>query len=436
MYGIVTHALSRDPTPNREFSYRIVVAPELALLAHSSQSQTYGVDGPVTIVDVIGKEMRDANKAGSSTGSARGARNLDYETRISPADYPQISFAFQYRESDLNFLSRMCERYGIFFWFDHGGSKEKIIFGDRREHFAQLAGRRLGLELPYRSAQQIRSRGEFAVFSFNAHYSAQAGTIQLREYLDEAPNADLSVSQPAPFKGYGVQVGYGENYTTQGDGLFFAARRAEALASARLRFRGASNIPHLRPGTYFKLADHPIDTFAQQYVVVEVEHRVTEQTPLGFSAPDKEHVPYSNSFVCVPLDQGYRPPQRTPKPVVSGYLLAIVDGQGDGRAELDSQGRYRIRLLDDESGRSGGHASHLVRKLEPHGGGDGYGTHFPLLVGTEVAVGFLRGDPDRPIILGALHNGENNSTVTSANHTVNRIRTASGIVFQISDGSA
>lgn len=436
-HGVVARAESRDPTPNREFCYRFMIVPEFALLKHSEQNQVYGTNEDVTVLDIIEKELSDANKSGSKTGSSRVSRSIQYEILAEKSQYPKLDFVMQYRETDFSFLSRMCEKFGIFFLFDHSGSKEKIAFGDRREHFKKLSGRELTEELPYRSAQQIRSRSEFAIYSFNSSFSVQSGSVHLREYNDETPNVDLAVSETTSFQGQGVHVGYGENYRTKSEGQFIAKRRVEALETERLQFRGESNIPLLRPGFFFKLVDHPIGDFEKLYIVTEVHHRITEQTPLGFSSPDKTHVPYSNSFTCVPFDNGFRPPLKTAKPSVNGYLIAFIDGEGDGkRAELDKYGRYRVRILEDESGFGSGRASHLVRKIEPYGGGDGYGTHFPLLIGTEIVLGFIHGDPDRPIIMGAVSNAEKNSTVTDGNNVVNRTRTSSGIIIQTCDGAA
>lgn len=436
-YGVVASAQTRDPTQSREFCYRFVLVPELALLKYSAQNQVFGTDADVTVVDIIEKELSDANKSGSSTSSDRPARTIQHEMLAAKSDYPLLDFVLQYRESDFDFLSRMCERFGIFFAFDHEGDREKVLFFDRKEHIRRLGGQSLTEELPYRGASQIRSQGEFAVRSFNADYTVQSGAVHMREYDDENPSVDLSVSEKTSFTGQGVRVDYGENYKETKDGQFLAKRRVELLEADRLKFSGQSNIPLIRPGYFFKLIDHPIDDFEQFYIVTEVEHSITEQTPVGFSTPDKQSQPYSNSFTCVPFNTGYRPPLRTPKPVVHGMLIAFIDGETDGeRAELDEMGRYHVRILDEESGLKSGQASHVLRKAEPYGGGDGFGSHATLLIGTEVLLGFLHGDPDRPVIMAALSNADQMNPVTSENNAVAyRTKTASGAVFQIGDGA-
>jgi|GEM_PF-1235333 len=435
--GVVGSARTGDPTPNREFCYEVVLEPELAMLRHSAQNQVYGTDRDVTVVDIIQGELADANKSGSNTASSRVARQIQSDLLISASDYPKLDFVFQYRENDLNFLSRMCERFGIYFSFDHSGEREKVIFGDRKEHFSKLGGSQITDELAYRSKNQVLGTDTFGVWSFNALYETQSGTVALREYNEDTPKVSLAVSEDASYAGQGVATLYGENYPVVPDGQFLAKRRVEQLEGQRLQFRGESNIPNLRPGLFFRLKDHPISELDGLYIVISVAHACTVSTPIGFSSSEKQPEPYTNRFVCVPFDKGYRPPMATPKPLVSGYMIAFIDGEADGsRAELDDSGRYKVRIPDEESGLLGGKASHVVRKMEPYGGGDGYGSHSTLLKGTEVLLAFLQGDPDRPVVMGAVSNGEQINPVTSANQTVaHRMKTASGVVFQINDGT-
>ena len=435
--GILTVIKILEPTHNRQFVYEIWIEPELSLLRHSSQNQVYGTDKDVTVVDIIQAEIADANKASSSTSSDRVARQIQSEMLLTASDYPTLDFVFQYQEDDLNFINRMCERFGIYYAFDHSGDREKVIFGDKKEHFTKLSGDNIPDELPYRSKNQVLGTDSMGVWSFTACYKTASGTVALREYNENKPNVSLSVSASASYDGQGVMTLYGENYPTVSDGEFIAKRRVEQLEGQQLQFQGESNIPNLRPGVFFRLKDHPVSDLDGQYIIIAVKHSCTITPPVGFSSSNVESSPYRNSFVCVPFDKGYRPPVRTPKPLVSGYMVGFIDGETDSkRAELDDHGRYKVRIIDEESGLLNGLASYFVRKMEPYGGGDGYGSHSTLTKDTEVLLGFLQGDPDRPVILGAVSNGELTNPVTSTNQNVaHRTKTSSGIVFQISDGA-
>lgn len=435
--GVVLKAGSLDPSQNRQFCYRFVIGPSLALMRYSAQNQVYGTDSDATVIDIVENELKDAVKAGSSTGGNRADRRIGYRM-LAGGDYPKLDFVMQYRENDFDFISRLCEKFGIFYAFDHDGSREDVLFCDRNVHFRQVAGQELTSDLPYRHGSMSTGDGRFAIRAFNSSYSASTDRVEMREYYEVTPSVDLSLSSNARFSGQGVGVLYGENYRTTAEGQMLARLRTEQLAAAQLVFEGESNIPLLRPGFFFRLVDHPDSTFETLYVITSVEHHITEPTPLGFTASDKRAEPYSNRFVCIPFDVPYRPALSTPKPVVDGVLIAFIDGdENSTKAQIDEYGRYHVRIVDEESGLSGGNASHLVRKAEPYGGGDQYGQHSTLLVGTEILLAFVNGDPDRPIILGALSNAEKTNPVVDSNANVaQRTRTSTGIVFEFYDGGA
>jgi type VI secretion system secreted protein VgrG len=133
----------------------------------------------------------------------------------------------------------------------------------------------------------------------------------------------------------------------------------------------------------------------------------------------------------------FRPPRATPKPRISGVLSGVVQApaasQGDA-AFIDERGRYIVQMHFDRMPQSGPRASLPIRMAQPHAGAHS-GIHFPLRPGTEVLVAFVGGDPDRPVIVGAVHHAAMANPVTRADATRNRIRTASGIVIEINDGS-
>lgn len=436
VHGVVQSAQSLDPTKNREFCYRFLIVPALAMMRHSTQNQVYGTDRDVSVIDILENELKDAIKRASATGGSRSDRRITYRM-MAAGQYPKLDFVMQYRENDFDFISRLCEKFGVFYSFDQSGDREEVLFCDRNVHFQRVSGNSISGDIAYRTAAHTLGEGGFAIRSFNSVHTARAGQFQLREYNDETPSVDLRVSASAPFASHGVEVSYGENYRTTGEGKTLVKLHAERAAAQQLRFVGESNIPLLRPGYFFTLTDHPDAAFEQQYVVTEVEHRICEPSPRGFSSAEKSAEPYSNRFVCIPLKTQYRPALMTPKPVVHGVLIAFIDGPDNSTlAQIDEYGRYHVRILDEESGLSGGIASHLVRKTEPYGGGDGYGSHSVLLVGTEIVLSFINGDPDRPLIVGALSNAERNNTVVDSNAGVaHRTRTASGIIFEFNDGA-
>jgi type VI secretion system secreted protein VgrG len=188
----------------------------------------------------------------------------------------------------------------------------------------------------------------------------------------------------------------------------------------------------LGAGTRFTLGDHP-DLGDVALLVTEVRHDATLVVS-GQGAGGEAG--YTNTFRAIPADRTYRPPRTTPRPRISGLVTGIVDpgpaGPDARGAQLDDQGRYRVRFLFDTTPVGERAASRPVRMLQSHVG-ENYGTHFPLKPGVEVAIAFIDGDPDRPLIVGAVPNPIKPSPVTNANPNVHRIRTSTGITLDIGE---
>jgi len=137
--------------------------------------------------------------------------------------------------------------------------------------------------------------------------------------------------------------------------------------------------------------------------------------------------------VAIRADVTYRPPRTTPKPRIDGVVYATIDGpELNIPAPIDEEGRYKVILPFDLAAEQGGRASRWIRMAQPTSGA-GYGMHFPLRPGTEVILTHVHGDPDRPIIAGAVPNAQTPSPVTSANATQSVLRTATGIIMEFED---
>src|SRR5262249_41818744 len=147
----------------------------------------------------------------------------------------------------------------------------------------------------------------------------------------------------------------------------------------------------------------------------------------GLRGAEGEGLGYFNTFRAIPADRTYRPPRVTPRPRIAGLVTGIV-APGPAGAEaryapIDEQGRDLIRLPFDVAPPGERPPSRPVRMIQNHAG-ENYGTHFPLKIGTEVVLAFIDGDPDRPLIVGAVPNPIKPSPVTGANPNVHRIRTS------------
>jgi type VI secretion system secreted protein VgrG len=195
--------------------------------------------------------------------------------------------------------------------------------------------------------------------------------------------------------------------------------------------RGESDEPAFAPGHTFTLNSHP--RHDGDKVLIEVEHRAS-QTVAGWGlSPDD--VSYHNRFMAIDATRDYRPPRVTPIPRIPGLVVGIIEtGQGlvQDHAIIDADGRYMVRFLFDAAAPGARAPSLPVRMLQAHAG-ESYGIHFPLKPGIEVAIGFIDGNPDRPVIVGAAPNEHMIPPVTLADKTKSRIQTRTGILIEFDD---
>ncbi|WP_437315196.1 type VI secretion system Vgr family protein [Sorangium sp. So ce385] len=354
----------------------------------------------------------------------------DYELRL--GEYEVEEHICQYRESDLDFLSRWMEREGIYYYFEHRPEGEKLILCDNRSYPEDPVGE------PVRYHPQLgRDHGAGASFrTFTCRHKTLPAKIMLKDYDYARPNLEIAGSARVSDTGVGEVSLYGERFFSPAAGERLAKLRAEEMLARRVLYHAAGTRTHLRAGYTFVLEDHPRASFNERHLVVEAHHHGNQS---GGSEGYKEllDLPHEDVYfveiTAIPAGTQFRPESRTPWPRIYGYENGIVDGPADSEyAQIDGLGRYSVKLYFDESSLKGGSASTFVRMMQPHGGGI-EGFHFPLRKGTEVVLSFLGGDPDRPVISGVVPNALTPSPVTSGNHTKNVIQTGGRNRIELED---
>lgn len=432
IYGLITAFQQGIATERGQFVYKAILMPRMQRLAMSRQNQIHGTTRDVSVVDVIRGELTADGLKGPGSAVAGRLSGNDVEMRLSRS-YPQRDYIVQYEESDLNFVCRMAESQGIFFFFDHSSGKDVVVFGDSRVAFTPADGQST---LLYRRTGGLVEFGEAVVRDFTRIARPLPAKVVLRDYNYRLPHISLTAEAPVDPNGHGVVVEYGDHFRTPEEGAQLAKIRAEEIKAQGVVFHGMSDCVALSAGDLFQLNEHFRDDFNTRYVITKITHTATMPVE-GISDLDggSAEASYSNAFECIPNAVEYRPQRRTPKPVMAGLSNATVDAEGSGnRAEIDAQGRYKVRQSFDLREEADGKASLYVRKAEPYGGADS-GMHLPLLKNTEVILACVNGDPNRPIIVGAVPNARNRSVITQKEQTSNRIRTTSGIVLQMDDGA-
>ena len=347
--------------------------------------------------------------------------------------YAKLEHVCQYREDNLSFISRLMEREGIYYYFEHGEEEELLVITDHRSiHQKSPAS-----PVRFYASEEDASADE-ALFRFRHRVVALPSRVGLKDYNYVKPSLDVRGEAPIESTGHGDIILYGENFQTPDQGVRYATLRAEAYRARKHVFQGTGRVMLLRSGMLFDMEEHPRSSMNAKYLVTGLEHRavlVGTSSMLGEALGLTGKIGYTVDVEAIEESTQYRPARQTAWPRIDGVMDGVIDGPAGGPyAEVDEHGRYKVRLFFDESDLVDGSASTWIRMLQPHGGGT-EGLHFPLRKETEVHVLFLGGDPDRPIIVGVAPNSHKPSKVTAANHTQNVIMTGGSNRLELEDSA-
>ncbi|HDU5098638.1 TPA: DUF2345 domain-containing protein, partial [Klebsiella pneumoniae] len=304
--------------------------------------------------------------------------------------------------------------------------QDVVIFQDSQQQYE------FGVTLPLRNQAGMSDSGQESIWDIQTAYNVVSGRVATRDYnYREALTPQDSTESISSQEGItaGEIYHYAEPFLTAGDaestesGAFFARLRHERILNTEYHVTGHSSSPHLAPGQVLETDGSLPDAVKEGIVITTVRASGSRKSSFTLTF---EGIPYSET-VC------YRPALLS-RPVISGSLPARVEStqKGDTCSWLDQEGRYRVKLDFDRNSTEQGYAYLWLRLAKPYAG-DTYGFHSPLLDGTEVAVVFDGGDPDRPYIAYALHDSEHPDHVTSDNHTRNVWRTPSNNKLRMED---
>ena len=409
IHGILGQFEQLHEVKGRYF-YRALLVPRLWQADLYRENQLF-LDK--TVPDIIEEILKQA-----------GLTTQDYELKLTRS-YHQWEYICQYGETDFDFISRWMEREGIYFFFQQGEDNEKLIITDSSTAHEDIRG---DSTIPFSPPSGIVPEKE-AIMAFICRQKRLPNKVILQDYNYRKPSLDLKAEAEVDSSGRGDVYFYGEHFKTPEQGNELAKIRAEEIRCRENVFHGEGTAPNLCPGFFCELEDHYRQSYNQKYLIVEVEHEghQTGSFWAGIgkeSAEGEQKLTYANRFTAIPSDLQFRPERKTPKSRFYGTMNATIDAAGDGQyAELDDLGRYKVKLPFDQSDMDGGKASRWVRMSQPYAGAE-QGMHFPLHKGTEVLLTFVDGDPDRPVIAGAVPNAETTSPVTAANQTESVIQTA------------
>jgi type VI secretion system secreted protein VgrG len=352
-------------------SYRVTIRPRLARLGAAARSRIFQGKSVPEIVAAVLDEHGVAHR------------------RALAGSYAARELTAQYRETDLAFVSRLLEAEGIWYRFEHGPGRHELVLGDAPS--AYVDG---GVELPVLLGGGTADETEH-VARVERECRAVVGAVALRDYDFERPALALDaregtaegpeVYEPAPVV---VEGGAGER----------ARRRLEGLRHGTETWAGKGNGLGVVPGSIVGLEERG------RVLVVRVTHGVEQELSAG--AAGERRARYENAFEGIEAGRAYRPRRATPRPRIRGIQTARVVGPAGEEVHTDRYGRVKVQLHWDRDGANDDRSSCWVRTAQAWAGA-GMGASFVPRVGQEVVVRFLEGDPDRPLVTGAVFNGEN-----------------------------
>jgi type VI secretion system secreted protein VgrG len=334
-----------------------------------------------------------------------GASFQDYKDNTK-GDHIPLDYCTQYRETDLNFVSRLMEQDGIFYYFEHAKDKHTLIFADDSSVFASVPAPSVVL---YEAEGGMGER-EDVITQWTAEEEVRPTKYTLRDHNFQLPSKDLEVSLgDGDLEVYDYPGEYAQRFNAPDSRLGQVQSEGEKLNTIRLEeeelsgivFEGSSNCRQFIGGHKFTLKEH----FKSEgdYVLTSLNYSVG-QNPNFISGHSS--APYQNNFVCLRADAKIRPRRLTPKPVVSGPQTAVVTVKSGEESFLDKYGRVHVQFFWDRLGKKNENSSCWIRVSQPWAG-PSWGAHFWPRVGHEVVVQFLEGDPDRPLVTGSVYNADN-----------------------------
>ncbi|WP_082209378.1 type VI secretion system Vgr family protein [Gilliamella sp. wkB171] len=440
VYGVITE-FSQLSVNKEQAHYQVVLSSVLAKLALSHNSAIFQ---NLSVVGVVEEVLR-----------GHGFTGIDYRLELKDR-YPVRELITQWQESDLTFIQRILADVGIWFRFETHAEHncDVMVLSDYEQGYQQAK------DIDYKLPSGTLDAGVDSVWDMGLHSQMVEASVQVQDYnyRDAGSNLQTEVnSQPTNGTTYGTNYRYEEHYKGLNDngtdntgrdsdtanrfaageqngnregnqdnsiesGTWYARIRHEQAISSQVIISGKSNRCQLVPGQRIRITGNPLADTQEGFIIISVagHGNRTDAYEVAFTA-----IPYQ---VLKP----YRP-KPIAWPQISGTLPArVTSPDNDTYGYIDTQGRYRVKFNFDLKSWNSGEESLWVRLAKPYAGSR-YGFHFPLIDGTEVAIAFTNGNPDRPYIAYAMHDSAHPDHVATANKHRNVIRTATNNKLRMDD---
>ena len=382
--GIVSRFV-QTKNEGRYAHYRATVVPWLWLLTRSSDCRIFQ---KMSIPEIIEKVFKD--------------HGLDQYTLSLSGDYQPWDYCVQYRETDFNFVSRLMEQEGIYYFFEHEDGKHTLVLADAPAAHCPNPGYET---IIYRPPTDNHPFDRECVTDWVVEKELQPGAYALKDFNFVSPKTNLFAKSTkdrshaaSAFEVYD----YPGEYEEHPDGESYAKVRLEELQANYETCHAQATARGLCSGFLFTLQDHPREDQNREYLVTSVSCQMDAG---DFEASDLGTDFFSCSFIAGDSQSPFRPARTTPKPLIQGPQTAMVVGPSGEEIHTDEYGRVKLQFHWDRQGKADENSSCWVRVSQAWAG-KGWGSmHIPR-IGQEVIVEFLEGDPDRPIVTGRVYNAQ------------------------------
>jgi type VI secretion system secreted protein VgrG len=370
------------------YVYTAIVRPWFWLLTRTNDCRIY--EG--TVLDIIKNAFEDFDF-------------VDYDdAACDKGKYVARDFCVQYRESYFDFVSRLMEEEGIYYWFKHADGKATMMLCDSSSGHETAPGCD---DVPYYPPSDVEVRESEHVYAWTFSNEIQPGKYALDDFDFEKPGSDLGVntSTSRSHKISALEIfDYPGLYVDpDSEGKHLVRTRLEELQSMYARARGIGDVRGLYVGGLVTLSNHPRDDQNKEYLVVSAVHDLASNE--YETSDDGFETTFSVNFEALDSKEPFRAPRITPLPRIRGPQTATVVGPGGDEIWTDKYGRIKLQFHWDRRGKSDENSSYWVRVAQIWAGKTWGGIHIPR-IGQEVIVEFLEGDPDQPIVTGAVYNAD------------------------------
>ncbi len=375
---------------DRDFaSYEAEVVPMLWLLTLSRDRKIYQAKSVADIIKAVLGEFA-----------------ITFDAKLTQT-YTALDYCVQYDETAFDFICRLMEQAGIFYFFTFSSSGHTMVLADASSNFLSCTGAATARFFP--PTGMDNAIDTVSRFAHESGLAVKKATVNDYDFINPSTSLEGTYSATT---GSGELVEFATGHLTVSAASAIAKLRVEASQVASEVLRGDSFCYPFSAGTKFTLSDHFISGLNISFVLRRVHHTARDET-------------YTNSFEAFPATAPFRPPVQTARPRAVGCETALVVGPSGEEIWTDSYGRIKVEFPWDRDGVKDDKSSTWIR-VSQSVAGKGFGALFLPRVGQEVVITYLNGDPERPLVTGCVYNGENVTPATlPANQTQTIIRTRS-----------